>query len=88
MELLQLRYFKAVAENENLTRTAAQLYISPSSLSATISRLEKELGAKLFDRQRNRLHLNASGSVFLEAVSQILCTLDSTVLEIREMGAQ
>ena len=50
MELLQLRYFKAVAENESLTQTANKLFISPPSLSSTISRLEKELGTELFDR--------------------------------------
>ncbi|MCI8452987.1 MAG: LysR family transcriptional regulator [Lachnospiraceae bacterium] len=65
MELLQLRYFKAVAESGTLTQTANQLYISPSSLSATIARLEKELGAHLFDCKGNRLHLNSRGSLFL-----------------------
>lgn len=88
MELLQLRYFKAVAENENLTQTANQLYISPPSLSSTISRLEKELGTELFDRQGNRLHLNARGYVFLEHVNQMLSSLDNAVSELRDMEAQ
>lgn len=39
MELLQLRYFAALARTGNLTRTAQSLCISPSSLSLTISRL-------------------------------------------------
>lgn len=88
MELLQLRYFKAVAENENLTQTANQLYISPPSLSSTISRLEKELGTELFDRQGNRLHLNARGYVFLEHVNQMLSLLDNAVSELRDMEAE
>ena len=88
MELLQLRYFKAVAENENLTQTANQLYISPPSLSSTISRLEKELGTELFDRHGNRLHLNARGYVFLEHVNQMLSSLDNAVSELRDMEAQ
>ena len=49
MELLQLYYFKVLAEREHLTRTAESLMIAAPSLSATISRLENELGVKLFD---------------------------------------
>ena len=88
MELLQLRYFKAVAENESLTQTANKLFISPPSLSSTISRLEKELGTELFDRHGNRLHLNTRGYVFLECVNQILSSLDNTVAEVRDMEAK
>lgn len=88
MELLQLRYFKAVAESGNLTQTANQLYISPSSLSATIARLEKELGTELFDRYRNRLHLNARGYIFLEHINQALSSLDNAVSEVRDMEAK
>ena len=40
MKMLHLQYFKALAENEHLFRTANELYISPSALSASISRLE------------------------------------------------
>lgn len=88
MELLQLRYFKAVAEYGNLTQTAKQLFISPSSLSATIARLEKELGTELFDRHRNRLHLNARGYIFLEHINQVLSSLDNAVSEVRNMEAK
>lgn len=88
MELLQLRYFKAVAENENLTQTANQLYISPPSLSSTIARLEKELGTELFDRRGNRLHLNVRGYIFLEYVNQILLSLDNAISEVRAMEYQ
>lgn len=88
MELLQLRYFKAVAESGNLTQTAKQLFISPSSLSATIARLEKELGVLLFDRQGNRLHLNSRGILFLESVNQTLSSLDNAVSEIQNMETE
>lgn len=88
MELLQLRYFKAVAENGNLTQTANQYFISPPSLSATISRLEKELGTELFDRRGNRIHLNACGYRFLESVNQILTVLDNAVSEMKDMEGQ
>ena len=61
MELLQLRYFLALAEKQNLTKTADQLLISPSSLSLTISKLEKELGVQLFTRSGRKIRLNSCG---------------------------
>ncbi len=83
MDLLQLRYFKAVAECQNLTQAAAGLFISPPALSATISRLEKELGVQLFDRKGNRLYLNDNGASFLKQVSHILSLLDTSVENLR-----
>lgn len=87
MELLQLKYFKAVAKNMNLTQTASALFISPSSLSATISRLEKELGIQLFDRKSNKLILNANGELFLKYTNQILETLDNAIREVQTLDA-
>ena len=50
MELTQLRYFKALAEKGNLTKTAEALHLSAPALSVSIKRLEEELNTKLFDR--------------------------------------
>ena len=44
MEMLQLKYFKAVAEMGKISAAAESLFISPPALSAAISRLEKDLG--------------------------------------------
>lgn len=76
MEILQLRYFKRLAENGNLTKTAAELFITPPSLSQTIARLERELGATLFDRVGGRMHLNERGQEFLQHVDEGLGKLD------------
>jgi len=65
MKLLQLYYFRALAEKEHLYRTATELYISPSALSTTISRLEKELGVQLFDRVGRNIRLNDNGKKIL-----------------------
>ncbi len=82
MELLWLRYFKKLAEKEHLTHTAEQLYISPPSLSATISRLEDELGVQLFDRPGRGISLNNNGRTFLRYVNIALSALDEAKHEL------
>ncbi len=84
MELLQLRYFKTVAEKGKITAAAESLYISPPALSATIARLEKELGVKLFERKNNSISLNRQGEIFLRYTNQVLTSLDSAKLELQE----
>ena len=84
MELLQLRYFVALAESENLTKTANALYISPSSLSLTISKLEREVGVKLFDRVGRKLRLNDNGQEFLRHLRSVLTELDSAVSQLQQ----
>lgn len=82
MELLQLKYFKSVAEAGKLTAAAESLYISPPALSASISRLERELGVKLFDRTNKSISLNKQGEIFLYYVNHVLMTLESARLEV------
>ncbi|MCC9311851.1 LysR substrate-binding domain-containing protein [Kitasatospora sp. RB6PN24] len=65
MELRQLRYFHAVAEEGNLTRAAQRLYLSGPSLSQQIRLLEKELGAALFERSTAGMSLTAAGRALL-----------------------
>lgn len=52
MTLLQLRYFKTLSQTLHYTRAAELLHISQPSLSYAISELEKELGVKLFLKER------------------------------------
>ena len=86
MELQQLRYFRALAESGNLTRTADRLHITPPTLSISISKLEDELGARLFDRIKGRLYLNEMGKVFLESSRTILNVLDTSCNNIRNIS--
>ncbi|MGK4578960.1 LysR family transcriptional regulator [Kitasatospora sp. HPMI-4] len=65
MELRQLRYFQAVAEEGNLTRAAQRLYLSGPTLSQQIRLLEKELGAALFERGAGGMALTQAGLALL-----------------------
>ncbi|MBV6702129.1 LysR family transcriptional regulator [Kitasatospora aureofaciens] len=65
MELRQLRYFQAVAEEGNLTRAAQRLYLSAPSLSQQIRLLEKELGAPLFERAATGMTLTPAGTALV-----------------------
>ena len=76
ISLLQLKYFCTLAKNLNLTRTAEQLYVSQSTLSASISRLEKEVGVPLFDRKGGRIFLNENGKVYLEHIETALSEIE------------
>lgn len=78
MELLQLKYFKKVAEIGKICDAADALFISAPALSAAISRLEKDLGMPLFDRTNNKITLNRQGQIFLQGVNQIFLTIEST----------
>ncbi len=88
MELLQLRYFCKLAEMGNLTRTAKMLRISPSSLSATIRKLETELGVQLFDRVGRGIQLNQNGRIFYEYVSQSMNLIDIGKKELASLAKQ
>ena len=57
METFELHYFLSVARFENVHRAAEHAAVSPASLSKAISRLEEELGAKLFARQGRNIVL-------------------------------
>ncbi|MER5829824.1 LysR substrate-binding domain-containing protein [Streptomyces sp. NPDC002130] len=66
MELRQLEYFVAVAEERNFTRAAERVHISQSGVSAQIRQLERELGAELFDRSARTATLTAAGRAALD----------------------
>ncbi|MFJ4677119.1 MULTISPECIES: LysR family transcriptional regulator [unclassified Kitasatospora] len=72
MELRQLEYFVAVAEERNFTRAAERVHISQSGVSAQIRQLERELGAELFDRSARVVTLTVAGKAALEHARQAL----------------
>jgi DNA-binding transcriptional LysR family regulator len=68
----QMRYVVAVAETSSFTRAAERCLVVQSALSHQIARLERELGARLFDRTSRRVRLTPAGAAFLPAARQCL----------------
>ena len=61
MTYLQTEYFMYVAQNKSITKTSAELYVSPPAISKQISLLEQELGVKLFVRSAKGMELSPAG---------------------------
>ena len=88
MELRHLRYFSAVAEEQNVTRAAMRLHVSQPSLSRQIRDLEDELGLALFERSGKAIHLTELGRTFLKETNVILQRVDRAIAGIQNMAAQ
>ena len=76
MSLDQLRYFVAVAEEENLSRAACRLHISQPPLSRQLRSLEDELETELFRRRHNGMTLLPAGQRLLVRARSILAEID------------
>ena len=81
-----LRYFQAVAQSGNLTRTARELNLSQSALSAQIRKLEEQLGVKLFAREGRQLVLTEAGHVALAHAEDIFGAGDALVATLTDQA--
>ncbi len=72
MDIKQLEYILAIAEEQNITHAAKKLYITRSALNYSLLNLEKELGFPLFKRLQNRLIPTYAGELYISQARQIL----------------
>jgi DNA-binding transcriptional LysR family regulator len=77
MELRHLEHFLAVAEEQSFTRAAARIHLVQSALSVSIRSLERELGARLFDRTTHRVELTDAGTALLVEARRTLAAADA-----------
>jgi DNA-binding transcriptional LysR family regulator len=85
MELRQLRYFVAVAEELHFRRAAARLHMSQPPLSHQIRLLEEELGCPLLARTRQRVEMTPAGEAFLRDARAVLADLDRAAHNARRI---
>jgi DNA-binding transcriptional LysR family regulator len=83
MELRHLRYFVAVAEQENVSRAALKLHVSQPGLSRQVRDLEDEIGFQLFERSAKSLKLTDAGKVFLTEAHAVLQRVEDAVKKAR-----
>ncbi len=86
MDFKDLTYIIAVADNQSVTEAANKLYISQPSLSYIISKVEDELGVKLFYRKTNPITLTYAGQLYVQTAREILQKMDNLKRQLTEVG--
>jgi DNA-binding transcriptional LysR family regulator len=85
MELRQLEYFVAVADEQNFTRAAARLHVAQPGVSAQIRQLERELGQQLLDRSGRVTRLTEAGTAVLPFARAALSAAEGARYTVDEL---
>ena len=85
MDIHYLNYIIAIAEEKNMTRAAQRLYVSQSSLSHYLAKLEQELGTALFFRGKNELIPTPAGEMYLDAARRVVEIQQTLYKNIRSL---
>jgi DNA-binding transcriptional LysR family regulator len=84
MDIRQLKYFMAIAEEGQISRAAKRLHMAQPPLSLQLKMLEENLGVQLIERNTKSLRLTEAGHALYQRAEQILGLVDTTTKEIRE----
>ena len=76
MDIIQLEYFRIIAETQSLTKAAEHFHVSQPAMSTMLKKFEDELGVELFDRSANRIYLNQTGKLALIHAEHILASVE------------
>jgi len=82
MDIMQLRYFSAVARYRNMTKAAEVLHVAQPAVSQTIKKLEDELGVSLFERTGRGVRMNETGEALLTKATKVIKAFDEIPLVV------
>ena len=86
IELRQMRYFLAVAEELNFTRAAERSHLAQQALSASIRRLEEQLGISLFVRSTRKVELTAAGEVLVDGARAVVAAAADAIERVHQVA--
>lgn len=85
MDIRQLTYFLAIAEEGNITKAAEKLHIAQPPLSQQLKLLEKELGVLLMERNTRRIQITEAGRLLQSRAKQIIDLMEKTTKELKDL---
>lgn len=88
MDLRKLEYFEAVSRLKSFTRAAEELHVAQPSITASIFKLEEELGVHLLNRTQRLVSITQEGEILLERARKILNDVQNVEREMQDLGAK